>query len=348
MSIVSSASASSGIAGQSWRRWLGGASKPRPAPRGRVIALHCSGAGAGQWRALAAALGPGYELTAPEHYGCDGTGPWTGAHAFTLADEAARTIALIDRSDAKVHLVGHSYGGGVALNVALARPGRIASLTLYEPSAFHLLKTMGLRAMSASEEIAAIAYEVGERVTEGDFARAAVRFVDYWGGAGAWAALRPSVQAALVRWAPKAPLDFRALMTEPTPPAAYAGLAMPCLVLRGEHAPRPTRLIAELLATRLPAARLAALEGAGHMGPLTHAAAVNELIVAHVNAAEAALRAARAPGPGIPAARPSPATAHRRPEAQVSAIPESAFAAFWLDVVGWKSWRALLDSNQRP
>ena len=115
-------------------------SRTEPAP---VIALHCSGAGAGQWRQLGEVLGPRYQLTAPEHYGCDRTGPWTGMHAFTLADEAARTIELIDRSARKVHLVGHSYGGGVALHAALARPGRVASLTLYEPSAFHLLKSHG-------------------------------------------------------------------------------------------------------------------------------------------------------------------------------------------------------------
>src|SRR5262245_12500855 len=108
----------------------------RPEP---VIALHCSGAGAAQWRGLRDALGADYELNAPEHYGCESAGPWTGAHAFSLADEAARTIALIDESEHRVHLVGHSYGGGVALHVALARPEKLASLTLYEPSAFHLL-----------------------------------------------------------------------------------------------------------------------------------------------------------------------------------------------------------------
>ena len=46
-------------------------------------------------RAVAAARrnpGPAYTLFAPEHYGCERTGPWTGTHAFTLADEAARTI----------------------------------------------------------------------------------------------------------------------------------------------------------------------------------------------------------------------------------------------------------------
>jgi pimeloyl-ACP methyl ester carboxylesterase len=88
---------------------------------------------------------------------------------------------------------------------------------------------------------------------------------------------------------PKAPLDFRALMEEPTPLAAYAGLRMPVLIMRGEHAPRSTRVIAELLSALLPA-RLAVVQGAGHMGPLTHASAVNALIAAHLDAAETARR----------------------------------------------------------
>ena len=122
------------------------ASPPRRRRRGEVIALHCSGAGAGQWNHLAEALGGEYEVLTPEHYGNESTGPWTGEHPFTLADEAARTIALIDTCESKLHLVGHSYGGGVALHVALARPERIASLALYEPSAFHLLRQMGGKA----------------------------------------------------------------------------------------------------------------------------------------------------------------------------------------------------------
>src|SRR6516162_7824695 len=97
-----------------------------------VIALACSGGSGKQWRQLGTALGPACRLATPEHYGSPSTGPWTGGQRFTLADEAARTIALIDRSADRVHLVGHSYGGGVALHVALARPERIASLALYE------------------------------------------------------------------------------------------------------------------------------------------------------------------------------------------------------------------------
>ncbi|MBT2793242.1 alpha/beta fold hydrolase [Paraburkholderia strydomiana] len=253
-----------------------------------VIALHCSGSGATQWRKLGEALGSHHSFVAPEHYGCDSTGPWSGERAFTLADEAARTIGIIDAACGKVHLVGHSYGGGVALRAAVERPERIASLTLYEPSAFHLLKAMGTYGVEALSEIVAISKRTADGVSCGDYRGAAASFVDYWSGRGAWEALRPSVQAALTRWAPKAPLDFRALLDERTPASAYTSLRVPALIMRGEHAPVPTRAIAERLPMLLPAARLAIVEGAGHMGPLTHADQVNATIARHIAESEAA------------------------------------------------------------
>jgi pimeloyl-ACP methyl ester carboxylesterase len=279
--------------------------RPQTHP-GRVIALHCSGAGAGQWCYLEQRLGSRYEVSAPEHYGCESTGPWTGEHAFRLADEAAATLALIDGGTEKVHLVGHSYGGGVALCAALARPDRVASLALYEPTAFHLLRVMGDAGAAAFSEIAAVARRTGEGVIAGDYAGAAASFIDYWSGPGAWERLQPWVRAALVRWVPKVPLEFRAAMTEPTPCVAYTGLSMPILVMRGEHAPRPTRLIAERLSTVLPHARMVVVSGAGHMGPLTHAAAVNDAIVAHLGAADPAIQHSRRSTQGSGPDRSSP------------------------------------------
>ncbi len=258
---------------------------PRPTITGRVIALHCSGASGGQWRPLGAALGRGCELLAPEHFGPEVAGS-TQLSRFALADEAARSIALIDASEAKVHLVGHSYGGAVALQAALARPDRIASLTLYEPAAFHLLDDLGADGAAGFIEIAAIARQVRCAVEAGDNQRAAAAFVDYWNGAGMWAKLSSQVRKDLTRWTPKAPLEFAALMDEPTTLQDFETLDFPTLVLRGELAPTPTRLIADALPGAMDCARLEIVAGAGHLGPLTHAAAVNARIAAHVAKAE--------------------------------------------------------------
>jgi pimeloyl-ACP methyl ester carboxylesterase len=257
-----------------------------PIRRRRVIALHCSGAGGSQWADLAKTLGIHYEVLTPEHYGCNSSGSWSGEHAFTLADEAARTIALIDESEEKVHLVGHSYGGGVALHVAVARRDQIASMALYEPSAFHLLTQMGGPGVVAHGEITDLAREISERIFTGDYRSAVAAFVEYWNGPGAWDAMRPTVQNALIRWAPKAPLDFGALLNNRTLPSVYRALNFPVLILRGEHAPAPTRLIAEGLFELLSARQLMVVNGAGHMGPFTHASDVSALITRHIVNAE--------------------------------------------------------------
>ncbi len=256
---------------------------PARADRWPVVALHCSGADGGQWRRLATALGDRFDVSAPDFYGCEGRAPWPGDHAFTLAEEARPILATVDAAWRPVHLVGHSYGGGVALRIALERPERVASLTLYEPSAFHLLRGEEGEAAAAFAEIRAVARASVQAVATGDFRRAAAGFVDYWSGPGAWARLRPEVRTRLVHWAPKAPLDFHALIEEPTPASAFRELGMPVLILRGELAPAPTRLVAELLRRVLPECRLETIAGAGHMGAVTHAEDVNAHIVAHLS-----------------------------------------------------------------
>ena len=265
-----------------------------------VIALHCSGAGASEWYSLADALGDDYQLLAPEHYGSATNGAWTGEHDFTLADDAARAIALMDASQRKVHLAGHSYGGGVALHVALARPSQIASISIYEPSAFHLLRQLGESGAKAFSEIAGVAQRIADGVLTGDYRRAVGGFVDYWNGAGTWETMRPAAQRALMRWAPKGPLEFRALIENSTPARAYRILKCPVLIMRGGHALRPSRIIADRLAELLPDSRLLVIDGAGHMGPFTHASKVAALIARHITSIDAQSRQAKSRAAAAP------------------------------------------------
>ncbi len=252
-----------------------------------VIALHCSGGTGRQWAALTHALGPTFRVTAPDLIGCGDNPHWRGTTRFRLADEARPLLATIDAWNGPVHLVGHSYGGGVALRLAIERPARIASLSLYEPTAFHVLKAAGDDGRKALQEIRALAMEIEQDVVTGACRKATRRFVDYWNDAGTFEALQPDVQAKLVRYIAKARLDFNALIDEHTPLVAYRRLRVPLRIMCGEHARAPTEIIARKLAAIMNPGAIRMVAGAGHMGPMSHAEVVVKTIVEHVAASGA-------------------------------------------------------------
>jgi pimeloyl-ACP methyl ester carboxylesterase len=181
-----------------------------------------------------------------------------------------------------VHLVGHSYGGGIALRIARKRPDLVRSLTLVEPSCFHLLRGGHALDRALFGEIARLADDVKDAVASGDYWRGMGRFVDYWNGPGAWQEMPHETKMKLSQRLSKVVLDFRALFEEPANLAAYAALTMPTLILCGERSPGPSRRIVDMLVSAMPRARLAPIAGAGHMSPMTHPDPVNAAIAGHL------------------------------------------------------------------
>lgn len=251
-----------------------------------VVMLHGSASSKAQWWAAFNTLANDYHVIAPDLHGYGETGSWPGAGGPTLAEDAAIVNAITAMTGGPVHLVGHSYGGAVAIEAALARPDRLASLTLIEPVAFYLLRQGSADDRRLFGEIEAVAEAVANSATrdhdhDNDH-RGMERFIDYWNGDGAWRDLAPSRQNYLAGKTAKVARDFQATMTPDTDGHDLSRLDVPTLVICGTASPTPVHRIARLLALAIREARLRAVPLAGHMLPVTHATEVNRLIAEHL------------------------------------------------------------------
>ena len=227
-----------------------------------VLLIHSSGFNARQWRRLAESLRDDYRVLSPNLLGYDA--PWTGPFHFRQDVEW-----LASKLDEPAHIVGHSYGGFLALQLALARPELVRSIAVYEPVAFALL---------SDAERADVDNVSGPT---GDIESWLERFVDWWNGAGAWATLAEPTKAAFraVGW--KVSQEVASLAADTS--SDYSTIAVPTLLLAGEQTRPVERLVVEKLAATLPNARLELFAGLGHMGPIVAPDLINAQIKTHID-----------------------------------------------------------------
>jgi pimeloyl-ACP methyl ester carboxylesterase len=271
---------------------IGYADTVKPAsgfPSGRpVVALHASASTGGQWKALAAALA-GREVFTPDLPGYGRASFRENARDDTasLAGDAAAVLRTLGQKAPAFHLVGHSYGGAVALKIALSQPQRVLSLTLIEPVVFHLLPLSGGdEDMRLYRGILGVRDRLRGAVAAGWPAHGMAAFVDFWNGAGSWDRADAEQRQRLAAQARSVLRNFTACFGESWPAGEVSRLTMPLLAVSGSDSPAVGRWLTDKLVDAAREATAARLFGAGHMAPLTHAAVVNTLIERHVRLAE--------------------------------------------------------------
>ncbi|MDN3554184.1 alpha/beta hydrolase [Halomonas almeriensis] len=241
-----------------------------------VVLIHSSVSANQQWRALTEALKDRYRVLAVNLFGYGETPPWPGNSPQSLYAQAQPVLALSEETAGPVHLVGHSFGGTVALKAAMLLGPRVGSLVLLEPNPFYLLQQNGRT--RALLEVCGLRDHVKCFGALGDWSRVAERFADYWLGDGAWRAMPEKRRAAFIKALPPNFHEWDAVMNEETTIEECKGLTARTLVVSDQATRLPIREIVDILAEACPHWSFHSVAKGGHMAPLTHPELVNPVI----------------------------------------------------------------------
>lgn len=242
-----------------------------------VVCLHANASHAGQWKGLTGLLAPKFKVLAVDSYGSGQTPDWHSDRTISLQDEVDLLAPVLEKMGEQFTLVGHSYGGAIALKIALLFPQRVKALALFEPTFFSVVE----HERPSPNDVDGIRHAVaaaGKALDSGDTHLAAQHFIDFWMGQGSWANTpeerKPTVAASVRnvrRWG-------HALFSEPTRLDSFSRLSVPVLYMVGGKSQLSAHAVAKRMAATLPNVELTEFPQMGHMGPVTHPDAVNEAI----------------------------------------------------------------------
>jgi pimeloyl-ACP methyl ester carboxylesterase len=234
-----------------------------------IVLLHGSANGSYSWGAVQRALSStGAEVIAPDMLGY-GHAPPPGDDWTIAAETKHLERALARLRHWPLHVVAHSLGAMFALHLLRAIGPRVARLTLVDPVVVSVLNE-GDEADGAAEM--ETLYQRFMSLLP-DHQAAARAFVDHWSGSGSWDWIGLKARAVITALVPKIRLEMTAARGAATPLASLVASPTTTTILVGERTRIAPRAVARQL-TRAFGARQVVIPGAGHMIPLTHAAAV--------------------------------------------------------------------------
>jgi pimeloyl-ACP methyl ester carboxylesterase len=180
-----------------------------------VVLIHSSVAGAKQWRSLMDLLANDFHVVAINLLGYGKTRAWPDRRPQTLEDQAKLIEAFLPSDGSKISVVGHSFGGSVAMKAAQIYKNQVRRLVLIEPNPFYLLEKQALS--KGYQEAVRLRDAIKENGKSGLWENAAETFANYWTGAGSWDAMPVDRRSKFAEALKPNFYEWDAVMNEQTP-----------------------------------------------------------------------------------------------------------------------------------
>ncbi len=216
-----------------------------------------------------------------------GTGRSTlPAGRLTIEDMAADALALMDAVGFhRFHVAGHSMGGLIAQELALTRPGRVASLALLCTFAHGRQAS----ALSLGMLLTALRMRVGTRAMRRNAFIELVmprEYLDTVDRAQLAQLLQPLFGHDLAEQPSIVLKQLRAMARYDAGPRLHALASVPTLVISASHDRIARAAYGRELARAIPGAAYVEIRGAGHGVTIQRPDEVNELLASHLVRAE--------------------------------------------------------------
>jgi pimeloyl-ACP methyl ester carboxylesterase len=235
------------------------------------------------WRPVIAALNGRFRCVTTSLLGYGATTERRTESDPSIHHEAEVLESVVRRAGGGVHLVGHSFGGLVALAVALRREVKLASLVIVEAPAAELLRERGEVAHYRAFRDMTDAYLAD---FAGGNAVAVAPMIDFYGGAGTFASWPQRVRDHAVETTPVNIRDWASAYGFPLSADLLATVALPVCVIRGGASHAAVQRANALLGSCINGGALATVDGAAHFMIATHADAVARLISEHIDSVD--------------------------------------------------------------
>lgn len=248
-----------------------------------VVLVHGALGDYRQWSEIAARLEPQFHVVAvSRRHHWPNPASAKGA-VYSYESNRDDLLACLVTLPGPVHLVGHSYGAGVALLTAAAEPRLAKTLVLIAPAFANLVTPRGAGYLSEAESRESMMAAMQSLVRAGDDARAAETLIDWvQGGAGGFSSLPKAARDGLLENARTIGPTF-AVAARNVSRDQLTNLRVPTLVLNGERSRPWYRLIGESVSGAIPGSEHEMIPDAGHMAIVENPLATATLILAFLS-----------------------------------------------------------------